>query len=51
VLGDWPRAAKFASAARRRVEHELSFDERTRRLEDVYDRLLRHPRASLSEVL
>jgi glycosyltransferase involved in cell wall biosynthesis len=53
---DDPAAARARSdAARRRVEIELSFDARTRRLEEVYERLLsgsgpRHTAASPSEI-
>ena len=40
ALADRKGAAERARAARRRVEDELSFAERTRRLEDIYDQLL-----------
>ena len=40
VLADPSEAARRADAARARVEHELSFAERTRRLEGIYDALM-----------
>ena len=40
ALADRKGAAERARAARQRVEHELSFAERTRQLEDIYDQLL-----------
>jgi glycosyltransferase involved in cell wall biosynthesis len=46
VLADPAAAGQRATAGHARVEHELSFDERTRRLEAIYDALMvEHGRA------
>jgi glycosyltransferase involved in cell wall biosynthesis len=39
VLTDWPAARARAAAARRRVETELSFEARMRRVEAIYEEL------------
>jgi glycosyltransferase involved in cell wall biosynthesis len=39
AIGDTEATAARARAARRRVERELSFDSRLRRVEAIYDRL------------
>jgi hypothetical protein len=39
-VGDRPRAAALAAAARRRVETELSFAARMARVEHIYDQLI-----------
>jgi glycosyltransferase involved in cell wall biosynthesis len=39
VLQDWPAAQARAAAARRRVERELSFETRMRRIETIYEEL------------
>jgi glycosyltransferase involved in cell wall biosynthesis len=40
VLADPAAAERRATAGRARVEHDLSFAERTRRLENIYDALM-----------
>jgi glycosyltransferase involved in cell wall biosynthesis len=44
VLSDRDSAVRRAAAARQRVETELSFDTRTRRLEAIYEQLARERR-------
>jgi len=46
VLGDPESARARAAAARRRIETDLSFETRTRRLEAIYDELAHDRRAS-----
>jgi glycosyltransferase involved in cell wall biosynthesis len=52
ALADPEAARRRAVAARRRVETELSFDARTRRLEGIYEELMaaRRPRGSRAAV-
>ena len=45
VLDDRAGATMRARAARRRIEQELSFAERTRKLEEIYDQLVKEHRA------
>jgi glycogen(starch) synthase len=40
AMNDPAAARRRAEAARERIEHELSFAERTRRLESIYDDVL-----------
>jgi len=42
AVGDSQRSRIMADAARRRVETELSFESRARRVEGIYQELIRH---------